>query len=98
MNISLTGLRARPHLSASQLPSVLHPARVLPRRPGVEGAMKTKTQTHLEEDRVALVLDTGWRIESYGNEYAAGAQVTVYDPSDVERGHWVVSEWAPRDR
>lgn len=51
-------------------------------------------KTTVSDDEVVLVLDTGARIESSGDEFEAGAEVRVYDGRGTLVAGWERSEWA----
>ena len=50
-------------------------------------------RTTATEDFTVLVLDTGYKILTFGDNQQAGAQVHVLDSSDKEIAMWDNAEW-----
>ena len=50
-------------------------------------------KTTVTKDWTVLVLDNGYKILTFGDEFAAGAQVHVVGPDDREIAMWECVEW-----
>jgi hypothetical protein len=55
--------------------------------------MDVPTSTTVTDNWTLLVLDTGFKILTFGEKFAAGASVHVLRPDNTEVQSWEASEW-----